>query len=443
MADRRDLTDGPVAGHLTRLGAPMILGIVGVMSVSLVDTCYLGQLGTEPLAAISFTFPVVLTISSLAIGLSAGTSSVVARSIGEGDAPGTRRSATDGMLLAFGFVTVASIAGWLLVRPLFSLLGADGQVLDLIVQYMQIWFIGMPFLVVPMVANGLIRANGDSVAPSALMLLAAVVNLVLDPLLIFGLGPFPELGIEGAAWSSLAARACTFVAGLALVIFREKLLTAEIPAMSELWTSWRRVLSVGVPAAGSNMINPLGITAATALLASYGDEVVASFGVATRVQAFVAIPLLALSAAIGPIAGQNWGDQQEDRTRQVTWQAFGFSLAWSVLAGVLFWTLSEVIAAPFSDDAEVVRRAADFLRLVGWSVGGYGVVIIAAATCNAIDKAVVGLGFNLLRSAVLYVPLLGLGVLLGPPWVAFAGIALANVVSGVSVAVAMRWVARR
>lgn len=439
----RDLTEGPVGAHLVRLATPMVLGILAVISVSLADTYFLGQLGKDPLTAISFAFPVVLTISSLAIGLSAGASSVVSRTIGAGDLRDTRRVATDSLILAFLFVLVASVAGWLLARPLFALLGATGDVLDLIVAYMQIWFIGMPFLVVPMVASGLIRANGDSIAPSGIMVFAAIANFAADPLLIFGWGPIPAFGMEGAAWASLFARACTFVAALAIVIVRERLLTVDVPAMAELISSWRRVLSVGVPAAISNMINPLGITVVTAFLAGYSDEVVASFGVATRIESLVGIPLFALSAAIGPIAGQNWGGEATVRVWRALRQSYVFCGLWSGVGAALFLTLAPTLVAPFSDDPDICARAATYLRIVGWTLGGYGVIIVTSAVCNAIDRAVLGLLLTLLRSAVLYVPLVGLAVMLGPPWMAFAGIAVANVLSGGVVAVVSVRVARR
>lgn len=441
MSDSRDLTTGPVAGHLARLGTPMVLAILAILSVSLVDTYFIGQLGEAPLTAISFTFPVVLTISSLAIGLAAGASSVVARTVGLGDRQDTRRVSTDSLVLALGFVIAASTLGWVFVRPLFAALGARGVVLDDVVTYMQVWFIGMPFLVVPMVANGLIRANGDSAVPSAIMTVAAFVNAALDPVLIHGWWGAPALGIAGAAWATLAARGVSCVLAIAVLVGRERLLTLQVPDLSTLWASWRRILSVGVPAAASNMVNPLGLTGITALLASYGDDVVAAFGVATRIESFVAIPLLALSAAIGPIAGQNWASAPA-RSRRAVAQSMGFCVAWSGLAAGVFWFAATPLTAPFAPTDSIQALAIQYLHVEGWTVGGYGIVIVAAAACNAIDHATRGLVMNLLRTVVLTVPLVALAVQFGPhdsPWMAFAGIGLANLVSS---AITAFWVLR-
>ena len=433
MADR-DLTQGPVAGHLARLGLPMVLGIIGVLSISLADAYFLGRLGTGELAAISFTFPVVLTLQSLGIGLSAGASSVAARAIGGGDTGEAKRLATDSLILAVLIISLLTALGLVFVRPLFAALGAEGAVLDDIVSYMRVWFFGLPFLVVPMVANGLIRANGDSVAPSAIMVVAAVVNLALDPIFIFGWGPVPRLEVEGAAWASLISRAVTFVAAMAILIFREKLLTAVIPSLADLLASWRRVLAVGAPAAVSTSINPLAITVVTGMLAGFGNETVAAFGVATRIESLASVPMLALSSAIGPVAGQNWGKDQPARAAEAMRLAYLFACFWAVVMAAAFWLFGEQIAGLFTDDAEVARGVRRYLVVVGLSLAGYGVVINASAAFNATGRAFQGLGMTSFRSAALYVPLAGLGVLMDAPIWVFAGIAATNVLSGAAVA---------
>jgi putative MATE family efflux protein len=434
LADRRDLTHGSVAGHLARLGLPMVFGIIGVLSISLADAYFLGRLGTQELAAISFTFPVVLTLSSLGIGLSAGAASVTSRAIGAGDRQETKRLATDSLVLAFLLVACVAGLGYFLARPLFSLMGAEGGTLEDIVGYMQVYFLGLPFLVVPMVANGLIRANGDSVVPSGIMILAAVVNVGLDPVFIYGLGPFPRLEVEGAAWASVTARALTFVAALGIVIFREKLLSFALPRPGEVLRSWARVLAVGVPAAGSNVINPVSITIVTGFLSSYGEEAVAAFGVATRIESFASIPMLALSSAIGPVSGQNWGGGSKKRALRALKDTFLFCAGWAAVIFAVFWFFAEPIAGLFAPEEAVRSDASLYLKITALSLAGYGVVINAAAAYNATGRAVRGLGFTATRSALLYVPLAGLAVLFGPLWAVFAGIAAANVLSGAAVA---------
>ena len=432
MAGSRDLTSGPVRGHLMHLGSPMVLGIIAVMSISLADAWFVGQLGLEPLAAISFTFPVVFSIASVAIGLGAGAASVVSRAIGTGDRHRVQRLATDSLMLSVLVVAVLSVLGWFTIRPLFSLMGARGQVLEYIVDYMQIWYLGMPFLVVPMVANALIRSDGDSRIPSLMMVFAAIANIGLNPVFIFGFGPIPELGIQGAAIATVIARALSMILAL-IIVFRHRLVTLERPAWRELVASWRHIAGVGLPAGLSNVINPLSVGLITAALARLGPEVVAGFGVATRVETLAAIPMLALSSAIGPIAGQNWGSGRRERVREALLDCYRFNLIWAMVMAVFFWLAGEQVVSWFTDEPAVQTVMVQYLWIVPVSLAGYGAIICAGATFNHLGRAFVGMGFYLVRSACFYVPLGVLASFFLPAYGVFVALAVANILSGLAV----------
>ena len=430
-------------GHLAALAGPMMLGIVAAMSVALVDAYFVGQLGTAELAAISFTFPVVFAVQSLSIGLGAGTASVVSRAIGEGDRNAVKRLSTDSLVLAVLLVAMVAFVGWLTVEPLFRLLGARAETLPFIVEYMKIWYVGMPFLVIPMVANNIIRANGDATVPSAIMIAASLINAGLDPLLIFGLWGLPELGVAGAAWASVIARAITLLISLAVVVFRERLVDLAVPPMAEMWASWRRILSIGVPAALGNAINPVAITVVTAIVASYSTAAVAGFGVATRIEAFAAIPMLALSAAIGPIAGQNWGRGERARVLSALRQSYAFCALYGVVAAGILYLFGNAITGLFTNDEAAATVSNAYLALVPISFAGYGVVTIAAGGYNALGKPLTGLAYYATRSVLLYVPLAWVASLFLPTWGVFAGIAVSNVVGGAIVAWhSLHWLAQ-
>ncbi|MFN3713559.1 MAG: MATE family efflux transporter [Alcanivoracaceae bacterium] len=430
MRRQQDLTNGDVRGHLWRLGLPMVIGIVAVMSIGLADAWFLGQVGTAELAAISFTFPVTFAVASVAIGLGAGASSVVARAIGTGDQHRVRRLATDSLGLAVLIVLVLSVLGWLTSRSLFAAMGARDEVLDLIVAYMDIWYIGMPFLVVPMVAGSLLRATGDARIPSLTMVLSAVVNVVLDPILIFGFGPVPAMGMEGAAWATLIARAFSMVLALSVLILRERLIVLERAPWDEVRTSWQQVMAIGLPASLANMINPLCLAIITAILARYGTETVAAFGVAGRIEALAAIPMLALSASIGPITGQNHGAGLPHRIRTALIDSFLFCVLWGLGMALVLWWSAGWFAALFSDDPAVIADIVSYLHIVPLTLGGYGIVIVAAAAYNALGLGYRAMGFYLLRSAVFYVPLAWLASLWFDSSAVFLALAAANLLSG-------------
>jgi putative MATE family efflux protein len=385
-----------------------------------------------------------MAVTSIAIGLGAGASSVVSRAVGAENLDDAKRLTTDAFVLAMIIVTSIAASGFVFVRPLFALLGADDEVLDLIVRYMQIWFLALPFLVIPMVANAVLRAVGDAFWPSMVMIGSAFVNMALTPLLIFGWGPIPAYNIEGAAYGTLIAQVFTTLFAVWLVVAREHMLVWKLPPIEELVSSWKRVLSVGVPASLGNAVNPIGVTIVTAILATYGDSTVAAFGVASRIESLAAIPMLALSSAIGPVAGQSWGRGNVQRVIDALKHSYIGCFIWSLLLAMILWVFAEPIVQAFSNEAVVIKEASLYLMVVPLTLWGYGCVIVAAGGYNSLGKSVSGLGFYLIRTALLYVPLsFAASILAGSTAVYFA-IALTNVLAGLMcVFVSLRWLKRQ
>lgn len=420
----------------------MIFGIVAVISVSLVDTYYVGQLGTQQLTALSFTFPVTLTVSSLAIGLGAGASSVVSRAIGAKEEDDAKRLATDSLVLAILLVLCVAAIGYFSINPLFNALGASGEILDMVGRYMRIWFLAIPLLVVPIVANAIVRAVGDTFWPSVVMVSSAVTNIAITPVFVFGWGPVPAFGIEGAAIGTLLAWSVTMVGAFALVAVREKMLTRDLPKYSVLFKSWMRVLKVGIPASLGNAVNPIGIAVVTSILAGFSDAVVAGFGVATRVESLSVIPMLALSSAIGPFTGQNWGAGRCDRVTDALKLSYAVCVLWAGVLTLVFWMFAEPIIGVFTQEKDVIAAATTYLTVVPLSLWGYGIVIITAGAFNAMGRSQYGLGQYLVRSAVLYVPLSFAASLFAGSEAVFYAIAIANALAGLAIgAFALHWLA--
>jgi putative MATE family efflux protein len=430
----RDLTRGSVTGRLLGLAGPMMFGIAAVISVQLIDTFFVGRLGTDPLAALSFAFPVALTLTSLAIGLSAGTASVVARGIGRNCWRTVRRRASDALVLGAGLAVVLAAVGILVAEPLFALLGASDEVLALVVDYMRIWFLSLPFVVVTMLANAMVRASGDSLRPSAIMIGDSGINALLTPLLVFGVGPLPALGIEGAALGTLVARATASLFALLLVVRGERLVRLRLPDRRAFAGSARQILSIGIPAAIGNASNPAGMAVATALIAVLGAQTVAGFGVATRLEAFAILPMLALSSAIGPMTGQNLGADRVDRARRAMGVAFLMCAGWSLVLAAIFALFGRALAGVFASEASVADEAARYLHIVPISLWGYGVAIVAAGAFNGLGKPLAALAYSLTRILVFYVPLVWIASRLDGSGTVFVAVAIANVLAGVVIA---------
>jgi putative MATE family efflux protein len=301
---------------------------------------------------------------------------------------------------------------------------------------MTIWYLGAVFLVVPMVGMGAIRATGDGSTPMYIMMAAAIVNVILDPLMIFGWGPFPAMGLRGAAIATVIARSITFVLSL-WVLRRKDLLDLHVPTAAALWRSWARILSVGLPAAVTNALVPVAAAVMTWLVAGHGTEAVAAYGVGSRVEGLLLIVPMALGAALTPFIGQNWGAHQEDRVARGIVVARNFAVAWGAAAWVVLAAGGNHLADVFTDEPHVAEMVHTYLWIVPLSYGAHGLVSVASAAFNAVDKAVRSTLLSALRSLGLAIPLAALGsTLLGLPGV-FVGMATATVLTA---AIAYLWI---
>ncbi|MEL6222382.1 MAG: MATE family efflux transporter [Cyanobacteria bacterium J06626_14] len=436
---QRRLTEGPVGLKLFKLTLPMVWGVFAIIAFNLVDTYFVGQLGTAQLAAMSFTFPVVMTLGSLAFGLGIGASSVIARAIGEGDMRRVQRFTTNSLTLALTAVIIFVSIGLLTIDPLFRAIGAGPEVMPLIRDYMRIWYFGMVFLVVPMVGNSAIRAAGNTLTPSIIMTLSAAANIVLDPLLINGELGFPRLELQGAALATVIARAMTLVAALFVLRFKEKLLSAQFPDLDETLWCWKDILTVGLPAAASSMITPISIGVITSFLATHGRAAVAGFGVASRIESFALIAVMALGASIGPFVGQNWGAQKYGRVRLALNQSFLFCIGWGLAIALGLGLSARPLAAIFNQDAEVIAIAAQYLWLVPISYGTAGIIQVASSSFNAIGKPKPSIIITMVRMFILYIPL----AYVGSQIAGVTGIFVAALVSNILVGVGAYWWNRR
>jgi len=413
-----NLTEGPIGPLLYKLTVPMIFGILSMVAFNLVDTYFIGLLGTEPLAAISFTFPVIFIIAGVSMGLGVGASAAVSRAIGKGDHHEVERLTTDSLILSLLIVAVFILAGILTVDPIFRLLNATDALLPLIRQYMMIWYPGMLFLVVPMMGNNVIRATGDTRTPSLIMLFAVGINAILDPLLIFGIGPFPRMELQGAALATVIARAVTMGLSLYVLIHREKMICFNRPSIEQLFKSWRDVLYVGIPVSGTNIIIPIGSGVITRIVASHGTEAVAAFGVGSRVEAFALTVIMALATVLGPFIGQNLGAGKCDRIRRGIFLSTRFAILWGLFMTLLLAVSARWAAALFSDDPKVRSFIALYMWIIPISYGLQSVIMLVNSALNVMKKPIHASLLMIIHMFVLYIPF----AYLGSKWMGVSGV---------------------
>lgn len=426
----RKLTEGPVGTILLKLTIPMVLGIISVIIFNLVDTYFVSQLGTTQLAAMTFTFPVVMTFGNLAMGLGIGASSVIARSIGKGNHSKVQHYTTASLSLALIVVMAFVVGGLLTIEPLFHALGVGPDVLPLVKEYMQIWYLGMIFLVVPMVGINAIRAAGNTLSPTLIMALAAALNIFLDRLLIFGEFGFPQLELQGAAIATVISRAVTLVAVLVVLHVQENLISRKHPSIQKTWEYWQEILMIGCPIAVAMLLSPVAIGVITRYIASHGSAAVAGFGVATRTESFVLITVSGLAASVGPFVGQNWGGHYFGRVQKALQYSYRFCLGWALFVAVVLRSEGQTIATLFNPSLKVVDVAANYFSLVPISYGAVGIILVTCSAFNAMGKPFLALSLSTLQLFILYVPIAYIGnYVIGLTGIFFAAI-LSNILVG-------------
>ena len=399
------LTQGTVGGAIRSLMLPMLMGMVALISYNIADTYFVGQLGTLELAAISFTFPVSFIVGAVTMAFGIGTSSVCARLFGAGKRDDVERVAVHAMLLGIVTGLVVVITGLLTIDPLFTLLGADETTLPVIHRYMRIYYWGGIFLVVPMITNSVLRSSGNAKTPAMIMTFAAVINIILDPILIFGLFGMPRLEVEGAAIATVLANAGTMVASILAIVFKERLVTFRALWPHLIMDSWRRILHVGLPAMTSSLIAPITTAFITYQVAQFGQEAVAGFGVASRVEGLMLIAVFAMSASMTPFVGQNFGAEKYDRVRNGVKWGFRFSLIYGLIVASVLALTSGIIAGVFTDDPKAIAAANLHLRIVPLSYFALGMAMCVNSSFNAIGKPMPAMFVSLTRTILVYAPL--------------------------------------
>jgi len=440
VTDRGALTHGPIGRTLLTMTGGMLIGHVAMSIFNVTDTWFVSRLGTTPLAAISFSFPVIMLTNGTMFGLGMGTGSVISRAIGQGDRERVRRLTTHALLLTFGLGLVIATAGLLVYRPLFAALGASEQTLDLTLAYMRIWYLGFPLGGIPMVMNNAIRATGDARTPGIIMAAVAVANLVLDPLFIFGPGPLPALGLEGAALATVIGRLISTVWALAVIQRRLRLLVWSGWGGRDLLASWRRFAAVGTPAVMTMVVLPVTGAVLTRIIARFGDPAVAAFGTGGKIDYFALMLLMAFSSVVLPYVGQNAGARLWDRVRATVRFALRFATGYCGVMTVVVFALAPALAGAFSDDPEVVRHLTQYLRLIPLCYVGFGVSSVAYNGLMGLDASLPAMWLIVVRNLGLQIPASWLGArIAGSALGVFLGFIPATLLAAVAGLLVLRW----
>ncbi len=422
---------------LFKQAAPVLLGLSGTTLYLLADSMFVSRLGSAPLAALGYTIPPVLLVVNIMFGLGMGATASVAPKLGARDLEGARTLATRsvwlGLAVAMTLGPLVFMLRWEIVRAL----GAQDSIAAQSVSFLTVWLWGAPFQALMQIGTAALRAAGDSKTSAIVLLTAAVLNIALDPILIFGWLGFPAMGLVGAAFATLIGN------GAAAVLAMSRMLASGLLDLSDrghgLLTSWKEIGRVAGPSSVTYVSVPFGAAVLTGIIAGHGPGAVAAYGVAGRIDNLVRLVPLALAGALAPFVGQNWGASQIERARLGVAIARRGALLWGLVSWAILAASATTIAGFFSDDPSVTGALAAFLWFASASLGWIGTTTVSSAALNAVRKPLEAAAISILRAFVLPIPLALLGDrVLGLPGL-FAGVALAAIISD---RFAIHWLAK-
>ncbi len=392
----------------------------------MVDTWYAGLISTEALAALAVSFPVFFLVIALMIGIGVGASALISNAIGAEEHRRACRLFGQALLLAVLAGAAIAVYGLFAAEPLFRLAGTGGEALALAKTYLLPILLASAFFLLSGVCNGFLSAQGNSRAYRNALIFGCFLNIALNPLFMFGLGPIPGFGVLGIALSTILIQALQFA-----YLWRQAL-RSELGAQFSFRDlkpdpqAMAALLRQAVPVTGQMLTTGIGLFAITFFMGRHGETAVAAYGIALRIEQLAMLPMIGLNTAALTLIGQNFGAGKGARVYKIAWTALGYGAALMALGGLLVWLFRSDLMALFTDDVGVVRLGAAYLAVAVLNFNAYAILMIGAGILQGMKRPVFALLIGLFRHifgplAVLWLldPVLGFG-LPGIYWGIFA-----------------------
>jgi putative MATE family efflux protein len=334
-----DTTEGPILGALVRLAVPTVATNDFQTLYQLIDTFWVGRLGADAVAAVSLSFPILFFLTSAGGGMAVAGAVLVAQTFGAGNKEAVDHAAGQTLVVIAAVSAVLSIAGFLAAEPIIALFAPDPAVSGMAVDYLRISFAGLVAVFIYFVFQALLRGVGDVKTPMIVVASTVVLNFFLDPILILGLGPFPEMGVVGAAWAKIVAQGLAGAVGVAILFSGRYGVHLRFRHLAPDSGVVRTILRLGIPSSVEQSTRALGITIMMLLVASFGTIAIASYGIGSRILSFVIIPAMGLSMATSTVVGQNVGASRNDRAESAARIGMLAGFVGLTAAGLLFFFL--------------------------------------------------------------------------------------------------------
>lgn len=411
------------------MSVPIALGMLSTFLFQVIDTYFIGQLGSESLAALSFASTLYFLLIGVFIGLAVGVSILVGKAYGAGDQMLTKQTTIISLGVGVGFTLVLIGLGQFSLDFLFQMMGAEASILIMIKQYLVPLLLGMPLLTIALVAGGALRATGNVLPPELLMAVAGVFNLIFDYLLIFGYGGFPQMGISGAAWATVISWGFACL-GMIILLWKKKLLPFTPPK----WPVWqktaRQIFNLSTPTIVNQIIGPLTLMYLTFLLAMESAQAVAAFGIAGRIETLLMIGILGVSTALTPFIAQNVGAKRKERVEEAIVFGGKASTYLGLAVALILFLSIQPMAKLFSSDLRIIEHISQYFYIVSLSYTLHGLYLVTASIFNGLELPFKALGISIVKSFLFTIPLTWIGSYWGVTGI-FVGFSFSNLLAGV------------
>ncbi|MGI6362982.1 MAG: MATE family efflux transporter [Bacillota bacterium] len=370
MTRDRILT-GNIRKVLISLALPVILGNAIQTIYQVVDTYWVSRLadGDIAVAAINFVWPMIFVTMAFGIGMNIAGTSLISQFIGQNKEKEATMVA--GQLVSFSFVfsLLLAVVGLLAGRPLMTLLGAEGLIFNYGWEYIEAIFLGMPTMFVFFAFQSIKQGQGDTVTPMILSGISVVLNIFLDPLLMFVF----DMGMAGAAWATVLARAIAAVAGLYLLFFKKEGISPQFRDLRFNGKVLRDIVRIGFPAGFGQSVEGIGFMILSAFVLSFGDFTVAAFGIGNTINSLILMPAMGIGAALATVVGQNLGADQPQRAAKAVWESIRTSVTMLGIGGIAMFFIAPYVVGIFTSEPIVLQQGTYFLRLISLSIPLMGV----------------------------------------------------------------------
>ena len=403
--NREKILNGSIIKTLFILAWPIMIGNTMQVVYNLADTFWLGKLGAQAVAALSIGFPIVFLLISIGGGITVAGTTLVAQYTGADDEENANLAAGQILIFVTSLAVILSIIGYIFNMNILQLMGAPKDIIYDAEAYLDILFAGIPFMFAFFIFSALLRGYGDTRTPMQMMIGSTLLNILLDPFLIFGWGFFPKLGVQGAAYATVFSRTVAGIIGIYILIKGNKGISLSKKTLKPDFKMIKKIIKIGLPSAGESSIMALGITVLMSIVSQFGTIVVAAYGIGSRILSVVIMPSQGFSRATTTMVGQNLGARKEDRAEVSAWISSAIILGILTLFGVITWIFPASIIAIFNSDPEVIEVGVSFLRIVSLSFGFLGVRIVLGGSFRGAGNTVIAMILAIIVLWILRLPL--------------------------------------